>query len=199
MGKSMIIVGFLVCLMVALWLFFSRETTSLRENMENAPSHKKPRVILEEFIIRRYEGETQLSQMKADYGDFRAPNVVELKSGLSGWQLNHGKKQTMKAERGVAWFDASSLSELLEGNKRVDHAFLRDRVQIRFQEHLLVTEEAQYITKESLITGQMPVRVTGPGRWFTGKDGFRYDLNDETFNVYGKVRGMVRPDASEGN
>ena len=195
----MIIIGFLVCLMMALWLFFSRETTSLRENMENAPSHKKPRVILENFITRRYKGETQLSQMRADYGDFRAPNVVEIKSGLSGWQLSQGRVQTMKAGRGVAWFDASSLSELLEGNKGVDHAFLRERVQIGFQEHLLITEEAQYVTKESLITGQMPVRVTGPGRWFTGKDGFRYDLKDETFNVYGKVRGMVRPDASEGN
>ena len=186
----------MVCLTLALWLFFSRETKSLRENMEKAPSHKKPRVILEDFVLRRYQGSEQIHQLKADYGDFRAPNVVTLKGGLGAWQQSFNGMQHLRCERGTAWFDASSLSELLTGDKEVDHAFLREHVRLTFQDHILITEEAQYTTRQNLITGQRSVRVTGPGRWFTGRNGFRYDVNDGSFNVYGKVRGMVKPDVA---
>lgn len=196
MGKRLIVGGFLLCLVMALGMFLFRENVSLRETMERVPSHKKPRVVLENFTIRRYQGAEQLAHLRAAYGDFRAPNVVELRGGLDGWRMNHGQKQYMRAGRGIAWFDAAGLSEMLEGNKSVDHAFVREHVHFSFQDYQLVTDEAQYVTRQRLLTGQMPVRMTGSGRWMTGQDGFRYDLNDESFSVYGKVRGMIIPGVS---
>lgn len=196
--KHLIIGTFLFSLVLALWFFFARSTKSLRENMENAPSHSKPRVVLEEFTLRRYNKGSQESELHALYADFRAPNKVELQEEIGGWQEKGSSKQTFTAGKVIAFFDSDTLTSLME-NAELDTAIMRKFVRISYLDHKLLTDEAHYSRAADKITSDQPVSIEGPNRWFTGQDGFRLFLEDEVLDVYGRVRGMVRPNEKSNN
>ncbi|NRA43691.1 MAG: hypothetical protein HRU09_01915 [Oligoflexales bacterium] len=193
MVKSLIIVLFLSCFGFSIWIFLERDTRSLRENIEKAPSHLKPRVIMEDFHLRRYEKHTQYHSMTAAHGAFLAPNQVELSGSVEGWRLSNGKKQTVRTHKAVAFFNSDSLAELMK-RAELERTRLTGFVEIDYSDHLLQTEEAEYTARDEKIAGTQFVRVDGPNRWFTGKEGFRLFVKEEILDVFGKVRGMLKPD-----
>ena len=193
MLKSLIIVLFLGCFGFSIWIFLERDTRSLRENIEKAPSHLKPRVILEDFHLRRYEQHRQYSSITAARGAFLAPNKVELYGSVEGWKLNQGKKQIIRTYKATAFFQSESLAELMK-QADLERARFSGFVEIDYSDHLLQTDEAEYTARDEKIAGTKFVRVDGPGRWFTGKEGFRLFVKEEVLDVFGKVRGMLEPD-----
>ncbi|MFK7823894.1 MAG: LPS export ABC transporter periplasmic protein LptC [Oligoflexales bacterium] len=192
MVKTFIIVLFLGCFGFSIWIFLERDTSSLRENIEKAPSHLKPRVIMDDFHLRRYEGQLQHSSLTAAHGAFLAPNKVELSGSIEGWKLSNEKKQVVRAYEATAYFQSDNLEELMK-QAELERATLSGFVEIDYSDHLLQTEEAEYTTRDEKIAGTQFVRVDGPNRWFTGKEGFRLFLKEEVLDVYGKVRGMHKP------
>ena len=193
MVKSFIIVLFLGCFGYSIWIFLQRDTRSLRENIEKAPSHLKPRVIMDDFHLRRYERQLQHSSVTAAYGAFLAPNKVELSGSVEAWKLNNGKRQIVRAHKAIAYFQSDSLEELMR-QAELERAKMTGFVEIDYSDHLLQTEEAEYTARDEKIAGTEFVRVDGPSRWFTGKDGFRLFVKEEILDVFGKVRGMLKPD-----
>lgn len=192
MFKTFIIVVFLGCFGISIWIFLQRDTSTLRENIERAPSHLKPRVILEDFHLRRYKAHEQTSSMTAAFGAFKAPNIVELSGSVQGWRISKGKKQIVRTHKSVARFKSENLVELMK-QAELERVSMTGFVELEYSDHLLQTEEAEYTARDEKIAGTQFVRVDGPNRWFTGKEGFRLFVKEEVLDVFGKVRGMLKP------
>lgn len=159
--------------------------------MERDPLHFGPRIVLEGFHARKYEYGKQTSDAYGAKGKFFAPNKVKISSGFKGWRLKNDRKSHYSAEFAEIFFTSQSLNQLME-QAQVDYMTLKKFVTIGTEEYIIHTDQAQFLEKPKLILGHQPVRVTGPQRWFTGQKGFRLNLKDESLNVYGHVRGMVK-------
>ena len=193
MLRAIIIFSFLISFIYSLWLFSSRNTKSLRENIETAPSHTKPRLVLEDFVIKKYKNDFQDSHMEALSGAFWAPNKVEMKGGIQAWKIKDGEKQVINSHEMHAFLKSDNLIDILERSD-LDTAKFLGFVEIAYSQHVLQTEEASYIADEEKIFSSRSVQIHGPKRMFTGKEGFRLYLREEMLDVYGKVRGWVYPD-----
>ncbi|MHA0111282.1 hypothetical protein ACXYUI_29790, partial [Klebsiella pneumoniae] len=56
MGKKLVIAGFIVSMALAIFVFATRETKSLKDSLNKA-SAREARVVLEDFVVYRYEGD----------------------------------------------------------------------------------------------------------------------------------------------
>ena len=199
LGKKLTILGFIVSMGIAIYVFMTRDTTSLRKNLDKA-SAKEPRAVLEDFTVYRYEGNVLKSKLTARLGHFYEPNVVELDGEIRGERLtNEGDKETVGAESATAYFKATSLTKMLDQNQptELDRAELTGFVEVGVKEHLLTTDYAEYINSEKLVRSLRPVRVEGPGRVFTGEDGFTYDLLTQVLDMQGQVKGDIELDHAD--
>lgn len=188
MGKKLIIVAFLASLGLALWIYLSRETKSLRENLSKR-SQREPRLVLEDFTFYRYAGEALTGRLSARLGHFYEPNVVELDGEIKGERLTTDGKETVSAESATAYFKANTLTKMMEQTD-LDRAELTGFVEVGVKEHTLSTDYAEYLAGEDLVRSLRPVRVQGLNRVFTGDEGFTYALTSETLQMFGRVKGQ---------
>lgn len=194
MGKHLIIGSFLLCLGLAVWQFIARDTRTLRENIEQAPSHKRPRIILEQFHLRQYLGKQQVSDLQAIYADFSAPNKANVSGDISGWQLRDNERESLRAQSLVAYFDSRNLTDLIDAGQ-LRSASLRGFVAFSFRGHTLYTDEANYDPVSKRISGEDPVRVVGPKRWMQGENGFMVKMDEQSLEMFGQVKGVFYPHA----
>ena len=196
MGKKLVIIGFAISMFLAVYVFATRDTTSLKRNLDKA-SAKEPRAVLEDFTIFRYEDNILKSKLTARLGHFYEPNVVELDGEIRGERLTpEGDRETVGAESATAYFRATSLSKMMDQNQptELDRAELTGFVEVGVKDHLLTTDYAEYINSEKLVRSLRPVRVEGPGRVFTGEDGFTYNLLTQVLDMQGQVKGDITVD-----
>lgn len=196
MGKKLVIIGFILSMILAVYVFLNRDTTSLKRNLERA-SAKEPRAVFEDFTVYRYEGNVLKSKLTARLGHFYEPNVVELDGEVRGERLTPaGDKETVGAESATAYFKATSLTKMLDQDHptELDRAELTSFVEVGVKDHLLTTDYAEYINNEKLVRSLRPVRVEGPGRVFTGEDGFTYNLLTQVLEMQGQVKGDLAVD-----
>jgi hypothetical protein len=174
----------------------SREKHSLREYLGKA-SVKEPRAVLEDFTLFRYERDVLKAKLTARLGHFYEPNVVELDGEIRGERINaQGERETVGAESATAYFKAASLTKMLDQSQptELDRAELTGFVEVGLKDHLLTTDYAEYINHDKLVRSLRPVRVEGPGRVFTGDDGFTYSLLTQVLDMQGQVKGDVTLD-----
>ena len=196
MGKKLVIIGFVVSMVIAVYVFATRDNTSLKRTLDKA-SAKEPRAVLEDFTVYRYEGNVLKSKLTARLGHFYEPNVVELDGEIRGERLTpEGDRETVGAESATGYFRATSLSKMMDQNHptELDRAELTGFVEVGVKDHLLTTDYAEYINSEKLVRSLRPVRVEGPGRVFTGEDGFTYNLLTQVLEMQGQVKGDVTVD-----
>lgn len=194
MGRKLVIAGFALCMLLGIYVFATRDTKSLKENL-NKGSAKDPRAVLKDFIVYRYEGDLLKAKLTARSGQFFEPNVVELDGEVHGERLTPaGDRETMGAESATAYFKATSLTKMMDQTTELDRAELTGFVEVGVKEHLLTTDYAEYINSEKVVRSIRPVHVEGPGRVFTGDDGFTYNLATQVLEMAGKIRGEVLVD-----
>ena len=191
MGKRLVIVGFLLSLALGLYVFVTRDTKSLKENLSKG-SIRDPRARLEDFVVYRYEGDLLKAKLKARVGDFYEPNVVQLDGEIRGERLTSaGERETLGAESVTAYFKSTSLTKMLDQSSELDRAELTGFVEVGMKEHLLTTDYAEYVNSEKVVRSVRPVRVEGPGRVFMGEEGFTYELATQVLNMIGQIKGEV--------
>ena len=195
MGKKLVIIAFLLTSVLAVVVYLTHERKSLRENLEKKDS-REPRLVVEDFTFYRYEGSALKSRLSARLGHFYEPNVLELDGEIKGERLLNGERQTVNAESATGYFKAATLTKMMSDTE-LDRAELTGFVEVGVKDHLLSTDYAEYLTTGSLVRSLRPVRVEGPGRVFTGDDGFNYNLQSEALEMLGQVRGMFVPDKTK--
>ena len=182
MGKKLVIVGFLLSLALGLYVFVTRDTKSLKENLSKG-SIRDPRARLEDLLK---------AKLKARVGDFYEPNVVQLDGEIRGERLTPaGERETLGAESVTAYFKSTSLTKMLDQSSELDRAELTGFVEVGMKEHLLTTDYAEYVNSEKVVRSVRPVRVEGPGRVFMGDEGFTYELANQVLNMIGQIKGEV--------
>ena len=114
MGKKLVIIGFVLSLVLAVYIFATHETRSLKESINKA-SAREPRAVLEDFVAYRYEGDTLKARLNAHLAEFFEPNVVVLEGEVSGERRTEGgEREEIGAESASAYFKPSSLTKMLD-------------------------------------------------------------------------------------
>jgi len=189
LGKKIVIMAFLVSFVIALFIFFTYEHKSLRDNLGKI-SAREPRASLEDFVVYRYAGETIKGKFSARFGNLFEPNVIEVDGEIKAERLTpRGDVETAAAESATAYFKTASLARLLHQAAEFDRAELMGFVEVRFRDHVLTTDYAEFLNDLREVRSIRPVRVDGPGRIFRGEDGFIYNLNTQSLEMRGLVRG----------
>ncbi|MBM4251045.1 MAG: hypothetical protein FJ146_03665 [Deltaproteobacteria bacterium] len=193
MGKKLVILGFLLSFAFAIYVFMTRETSSIKERI-NRVSSKEPRVVLEEFIAYRYDGDQLKAKITAHLGEFFEPNVVVLEGEVNGRRIKSKDDiEEIRAESATAYFKPSSLTKMLDPSQanELERAELSGFVEVMLQEHQIITDYAEFIGRDKSVRSSRPVRVEGPGRTFIGESGFVYQLVSQILSMPGKVKGEV--------
>jgi LPS export ABC transporter protein LptC len=192
LGKRLVIVGFLLCLAVAVYVYATRETRSLRENMGQQDTTKAPRVELEDFVFYRYDADELTSKASARLGHFFEPNIAELDGDVHGErQRDDGSIETIGAESAIAYFEATKLTSMLTQKTKLQRVELSGFVEATTQGHLLTTDYAEYIDETETVRSRRPVRVEGPNRVFSGDEGFTYSVPEASLTMLGTVKGVL--------
>ncbi len=194
MGRKLVSAGFLACLALALYIFWTRDTKSLRDSLSKGTG-KEPRLVLEDFSMYRYRDETLIGKLSARLGHFYDPNVVELDGEIRAERLTStGERETLGAESATGYLKASNLIKMMDQNTELERAELSGFVEVGLKDHLLTTDYAEYLNGDKLVRSHRPVRVEGPGRVFMGDEGFTYGLESEILDMQGPVKGVVSID-----
>ena len=199
MGKKLVIIGFVFSLALAIYIFATHETRSLKESI-NRTSTREPRAVLEDFVAYRYEGNSLKARLNAHLAEFFEPNVVVLEGEVSGERRTEsGEREEIGAESASAYFKPSSLTKMLDPTQanELERAELTGCVEGKIKDHLITTDYAEYVNKDMLVHSSHPVRIEGPGRVFVGDSGFVYNLATQILKMAGKVKGEVSFDKSE--
>jgi hypothetical protein len=192
-GKKLVILGFLLSFVFAVYVFMTRETSSIKDRI-NRVSAKEPRAVLEEFVAYRYDGDHLKAKITAHLGEFFEPNVVVLEGEVKSTKFKaEDDIEELRAESATAYFKPSSLTKMLDPGQvnELERAELSGFVEVAIQDHLIITDYAEFIGKEKAVRSSHPVRVEGPGRTFIGESGFLYNLVSQILSMPGKVKGEV--------
>ena len=196
MGKSLVVFGFLITLLVAAVVFLTRGTETPQDLLAN--DRRDPRIILDDFSFYRYSGPTLISNFSAKLGHFFEPNIIEVYAAVRGVRYNDNQVETLRCEAGSAILAANSMNELFrQKDVGIVRSEIEEQVRIGIGENIVRTDYAQYLANEDLVFSREPVEVDGPNRKFYGDKGFRYQIKSETLEVQGNVRGEFKPNDPE--
>jgi len=190
MGKKLVMAGFLAVLGYAVFIFINRDVRFLREKIKDSQV-KTPRVALEDFIVYRYKDKTLNAKISGRLGHFFEPNQIELNGEIKGIRMTPKGTETFGAEAVMGYFEAQDINEMLDGAE-LELAELTGFVEVGMRDHVLTTDFAEYRAQKGVVSSTRPVRVEGPGRVFTGEDGFVYNLESQSLDIMGHVEGVVK-------
>ena len=194
MGKKILTISLFACFALAFYVYATRETKSLKENIAKS-STQEPRIVMEDFVIHRYQGNRLVAALSAKLGNFYEPNLLELEGEVKGLKLGeNGARESVSAESAMVYLKATSLASLLRQQTEMDRIELTGFVEVGLKEHFLTTDYAEYVNSERIVRSLRPVRVEGLGRVFSGDEGFTYSLVSETLEMQGQVKGVVQLD-----
>lgn len=193
MGKKLTISSFLVCLVIAVYVFLTKESKSLRENIEFGTT-REAQLILEDFVAYKYVGARLDAKLSGKAANFYEPNLVEIDGDIRGERATVEGKEWFSAETASAYFKAGSLTGLMQQNIELDRAEISGFVEVGVRDHLLTTDYAELLGDRQIIRSNRPVRVEGEKRVFAGEEGFTYELTTESLYMPGRVKGVVQLD-----
>ncbi len=194
MGKIIVIIGFLIFFFSALYIFITIDKKAPIENIKTE-TVKTPRIILSDFTHYNYEKGSLASSLSARLGYLIDPNIVEVFGDVRGKNYKKDGGEVIKAESGRAYFGTDDLDRMFQ-NAQMEKAELKGMIEIEFHDHKLLTDYAEYSTKENVVSSTRPTRIEGNKRWFIGQNGFRYDLTKEHIVFDGPIEGEVVPSES---
>lgn len=197
MLKKTIMIFFSALFVVAVYLYFSKDETLLRENIKTQQV-KAALVELKSFEYFKYQDSELVGTVAADHGHFFEPNLGELNGNVKTKRFTDKGIEYVNSESMTAIFEANSFQKLLK-ESTIRKAELIGFVEVAVKDHLLTTDYAEYIHKEQLIQSKRPVRVTAPNRVMSSDLGFEFDVQTEDLELIGSVSGVVESNAKARN
>lgn len=192
MAKNIIIVVFSLCFLLALYLFATKDSSPLINNIENTTEN--PKAAFENFRFSRYDKVSMVYDLSAKAGWFRDPHFLELMGDVKMYQYGDGEKRFSGAETVVVQYDADNLNEIIEGAP-VEHARFHEFVELKSQNqnqsYTLKTDFAEYIAVDRVFKSNRPVEVFGKDHHLRGSEGFVYAMDRKELQIEGLVHGVV--------
>lgn len=196
MGRNIIVAAFLATFLVSLFLFFSRDDSSLRDQVD--ARSKQPVVTLEDFIVFRYDGHQLKGTLSGRLANFLEPNIIELYGNVQGKKLQGDQQNFASAESGTVFLSASGISQFLK-DSTVRRATLENDVRIGVNQSVLNTEYAEFLAPNEKIQSDRPVLIYNSSGRFKGNTGFEYSLKSEDLVIFGPIEGLLQSGPSKRN
>jgi hypothetical protein len=198
LGKTLLIIFFLISLMVSVYVFLTAEDESPREQLLNV-GETEPRIVVDDIFVYQYRDHTIEANFSAKLGHFLEPNLVEVYASVRGTRYRpKGRIESLKCEAASVTVAADTMADLFS---QKDVSLLKgeveDQVQIGLDDNYLFTEYAEYLAVSETIQSKEPVQGEGPNRKFRGEEGFTYDLKSEVLLMSGLVGGEVIPEQTK--
>jgi len=195
MGKTIIIIGVVIALILSVIIFLMKDDTSPKDQYLNTVDNE-PRVTMEDFAIFSYVDQKIEGTFSAKLGHFLDPNIVEAFTTVRGVRYRpKNRVESLRCGSVTAYLVGDSMSEIVSPKgAEVARAEVEDQVRIGFDDHFLNTEFAEYVAATNLVTSNERVQVDGPNRTLFGEDGFSYNLKKEALEMQGAVSGVVTPE-----
>jgi len=192
MLRNLVVLIFLFFFCSAGWIFLSHRPIPLRENLADREC-TDPLIHLEEFVLYEQQDGVPTQEIRAKVGAFYRPNRIEVSGDFRIWRMRKGESESLEAQYGIGWLrDPEGEFSLTHPLHELDRALVKHRVTVRNHGHRLYTEEAEYESKTSFISGTQPVRVEGETSWMMGDQGFKLHLEEEVLHLLGHVRGAAQ-------
>ncbi|MDD9950140.1 MAG: hypothetical protein OXT67_01115 [Zetaproteobacteria bacterium] len=191
--QSMVMIGFLSVFVLSLSAYFYRDQTASLETLVGDSSTAPPRIRAENFVVRRYIGLQQVAQLSAMQAALQPPRTLVMRGQVKGWQLNQEEhKEVWRAENFEGELNSGQL-EVLSREGELEFVELSERVVIARSRYTLYTDRAYYSVGKK-VYGSDPIRVVSAMRWLTAENGFDVNLENDSFRLYGQVKGVLYPD-----
>lgn len=194
MGRNIIVAAFLATFLVSLFLFFSRDDNSLRDQVD--ARSKQPVVTLEDFIAFRYDGHELKGTLSGRLANFLEPNIVELYGNVQGKKLQGGQQNFASAESGTVFLSSAGVTQFMK-ESTVKRATLENDVRIGVNQSVLNTEYAEFLAPKEIIQSERPVLIYNSSGRFKGNNGFEYSLKSEDLVIFGPIDGLLQPGPSQ--
>ena len=193
MGKKIINICFILTFGYAVYIFVSRDSRTLRENMEEVDHlNDRPKLLIDHYISTRYAGNQPISKTKGQTAHFEEPNKLHMQGDVEGLKYKQPHNQIVRAEQAIASFEAKSIQQVLDGAE-TKNIILKNYVRLIQGSDTIFSDLAIYDVKSDLVTSEAAVRVVGEKRWFTGANGFKYDVKTSNVEVMGPIEGVIDP------
>ncbi len=189
MGKKLIVAGFLISFGLAVYLFVTRKTPLLKENLESGVV-RDPRVILESFNVKRYQQDRLVQQISAKAGHFIDPNVLKLMSEVRASDELKNPPDYLSCEDATVLFEGDEMKSVY-GEAVVRVADFEDNVTLTSNSNILRSEFIRYQAEKDLLLSDLPVQFEGQSAVLYGDSGFRYVIDGGDFEMSGQVRGVA--------
>ncbi len=192
MAKHVLIGGFVFSFLISLFIFFFRDASSVRENMERNPGRWQSRIALKDFVVRHFKQSEEIKYYQAEQGLFTKDNYVELRNLFAFEKASSGNKK-LRANQAKFFFTEADLAGVLE-NPKIQKAILSGNICLEQDNYLLFTEKAYYNADLAMVFGSDPVRFKDYNHTLSGKNGFQFNLNNSEIRVFGRIEGIFAPD-----
>ncbi len=190
MGRNIIVAAFLATFFVSLFLFFSRDDGSLRDQVD--ARSKQPVLALEDFIAFRYDGHELKGTLSGRLANFLEPNIIELYGNVQGKKLRADQQNHVSAESGTVFLSSNGITQFMKDGT-VKRAHLENDVRIGVNQSILNTEYAEFIAEKNMIQSERPVLIYNSSGRFKGNTGFEYSLKSEDLTIFGPIEGLLQP------
>ncbi len=186
-AKNILTIAFVSVFFYSLWVYFTREEKSLRDNLLEKGS-ESPKLAMENLFVQRYQNGFLDARLQANKARFIEPNQIEISGTVRLDRMRGDKMERIAADHAIATFQSSDGKGVMSNGELIS-AVLRDNVRVDFTDYRLLTDFAEYFADQDAVISDHEVLVRGEKKWFRGKDGFRVGLTDETIELFGEVNG----------
>ena len=189
MIRWLIIVGFILCFILALLLFLLREAGTLRDSvLQGQPSLAA--LTMTKLKVFRYTGEQPTSYYEAGFGAFKNPNIAEFRGAVRGWRLKDAQKQYLDADAATLYFSAKGFEAAV--NSELEHAEFKGNVRFSFHDYRIYSEKAEYQPIRERLLSDEPIFLRGKSWWSSSNHGFYLDMKSENVELLGSVKGVFQ-------
>ncbi len=192
MVRLVIMLVFAACLALA-GVFYS--TSSREKPSDKLKISDTRRIVMTNLSQWRFHGKEISSRLTAGLGEFHDPNLVVLSNAVFLERGVGPKKVSVVTDRAEINLSAKRLSDVFR-NARILSITSPGPFIAHLKDDALSGTAAVFQPEEQLLSSSSPFRITGPGRWLSGQQGFRYDLSREWISIIGPMEGVLRRHAT---
>ena len=191
MGKKILVVIFILVTMTSVYTFFSRERTSLREQVPEA--EKNPRIVLKDFTMYRYQGARVEATVSGQNAFFFEPNILEMYGNLNGVRTSQekGKREFVRAQASVTLFESRGIVQMTQSSD-IEKSSLENDVAVGFDEKTIFTQHAEYTSKPQRLYSDLPVELRSRDGNLKSETGFEYLVEEKLLQLHGPIRGKLQ-------
>lgn len=189
MGRVIVAIGFALLFILAILVFLTRQSGSLRKNI--ADQATVPQIEIKNFSFRVFSDGKIKSELSAKQSHFVEPNKIEIFNNVRGYRYKENGLETLSCQLATAFFDGRSLGDIIS-TSQLTRAELDGDVRIRMDDRIVLTDSTTFDMESQVLYSDLPVRIIGDESEFSGDNGFTYDTTQHLLNMRGIIRGRLQ-------